>query len=301
VREFFGPETCVAAVPARAVTLEVTVQDGPPIEPVNPRHDLSVLTADPIVIDTGSSRCEVDPHTRTGVLTLARADLDNPVVWGRWILERLFLYLICRSPRSYPLHAGAVEVDGRVAVLAAAGGVGKSTFTHWALHRGARLIGEDILARDMDEPGGALWGYPRALYLAPGMIARSSVLAGVTAVPVDGAKCRVTLPDALADQLLPHARPSCLVFLVRGDGAGPRTLTVDNALDRCREDYATAKDEQALAAVEDDLRALLAGLPVWEIEVSDDLDESYDRLRAALATLPVAAVPTRPRDERGQP
>lgn len=228
-----------------------------------------------------------DPASASGELTLARADLESSAVWGRWILERLFLYLICRSPRSYPLHAGAIEADGRVAVLTAAAGVGKSTFTYWALHRGARLVGEDILARNMDEPGGALWGYPRALYLTPEMIARSTALQDATAVPIEnGAKCRVTVPEALEDRLLSRARPSCLVFLVRGEGGAPRELDIDEALDRCREDYATAKSAEGVAAVEEDLRALLAGLPLWEFEVSDDLDESYDRLHATLVALP---------------
>lgn len=76
------------------------------------------------------------------------------------------------------------------------------------------------------------------------------------------------------------------MFLVRGDG-GLRELTTAEALDRCREDYATAKNEADLKAVVDDLRRLLAGVPVWEFEVSDDLDESYDRLHSALAALPV--------------
>jgi hypothetical protein len=108
----------------------------------------------------------------------------------------------------------------------------------------------------------------------------------VPATPVEGGtKCRVTVPRTLEGRLLSRARPTCLVFLVRGDG-GLRELTTAEALDRCREDYATAKSEADLEAVEDDLRGLLAGVPVWEFEVSGDLDESYDRLHAALAALP---------------
>ncbi|MFJ8716854.1 HAD-IIIC family phosphatase [Streptomyces violaceus] len=290
VRDFFGPalaDDALTGAHSSTVRLSFAVQDGASTEPVNPPHNLNVMTGDPIVIDTASSRCVFDPSTASGELTLARADLDSSAVWGRWILERLFLYLICRSPRSYPLHAGAIEAEGRVAVLTAAAGVGKSTFTYWALHRGARLVGEDILARNMDEPGGALWGYPRALYLTPEMIARSKALQDATAVPIEnGAKCRVTVPETLEDRLLSRARPSCLVFLVRGEGGAPRELDMAEALDRCRDDYATAKNADEVAAVEEDLRALLAGLPLWEFEVSDDLDESYDRLHAALTALP---------------
>jgi methoxymalonate biosynthesis protein len=293
VRDFFGPalsDDALTDAHSRTVRLGFSVWDGASPEPVNPPHNLDVMTGDPIVIDTASSRCVFDPAAASGELTLARADLDNSAVWGRWILERLFLYLICRSPRGYPLHAGAVEAEGRVAVLTAAAGVGKSTFTYWALHRGVRLVGEDILARNMDEPGGALWGYPRALYLTPEMIARSEALRDATAVPIEnGAKYRVTIPGTLEDRLLSRARPSCLVFLVRGEGGPPRELDIAEALDRCREDYATAKSAEGVAAVEEDLRALLAGLPLWEFEVSDDLDESYDRLHAALTALPTGS------------
>lgn len=181
VDDFFGPAVDrdgAVAGHVRTVRLDFAVQDGPVVTPVNPPHNLEVMTGDPIVIDTGGSRCVFDPSTSSGTVTVGRADLGDSQVWGRWILERLFLYLICRSPRSYPLHAGAIEADGRVAVLTAAAGVGKSTFTYWALHRGARLVGEDILARNMDEPGGVVWGYPRALYVTPEMIARSDVLRG---------------------------------------------------------------------------------------------------------------------------
>ncbi|MFC7817153.1 HAD-IIIC family phosphatase [Streptomyces sp. NPDC057367] len=293
VRDFFGPAVATEAPVAdhtRTVRLTFDVQDGPANEPVNPPHNLEVMTGDPIVIDTASSRCEFDPASLSGTVTLARADLDDSQVWGRWILERLFLYLICRNPRSYPLHAGAVEAAGRTVVLTAAAGVGKSTFSFWALHRGARLIGEDILARNMDEPEGMLWGYPRALYLSSDMIARSEALKEASASPIEGgAKSRVTVPESLEDRLVTRTRPDALVFLVRGEGGGLRELGLDEALDRCREDYATAKNAEETAAVEEDLRRLLAGLPLWEFEVSADLDESYDRLHAALAVLPVSA------------
>ncbi|MBY8884729.1 HAD-IIIC family phosphatase [Streptomyces sp. PTM05] len=292
VEGFFGPAVDrqgAVGEPVRTIRLSIAIQDGPMVVPVNPPHNLEVMTSDPIVIDTASSRCVFDPSAGAGTITLARADIDDSQVWGRWMLERLFLYLICRSPRSYPLHAGAIEVDGRVAVLTAAAGVGKSTFTYWALHRGAKLVGEDILARNMDEPGAVVWGYPRALYVTPEMIARADLLQDAQATPIEGgAKSRVTVPRSLEDRLLSRARPSCMVFLVRGDGRQEvRELSASEALDRCREDYATAKSEADLKAVEDDLRGLLSGAPVWEFEVSGDLDESYDRLRAALARLPV--------------
>jgi hypothetical protein len=233
----------------------------------------------------------LDPGAGVIELALGRGDLDNQIVWGRWILERLFLYLVCRSPRHYPLHAGAIAIDGQVAILGAGGGVGKSTFTFWALHRGAELVGEDILVRHMDDLPGMLWGYPRALYLAPEMIARSDELARAWITEVDGGrKCRVTIPESMAARLRPGARATGMVFLTRGrPGAAPRPLEVDEAVERCREDFATGKDGPAAMEVEADLRQLLHPLRIWELEVSDDLDESYDRLRAALRTIPATA------------
>jgi hypothetical protein len=280
VDAFFGPQTGADAA-APTVTLVVDVAEEPPGVTVEPPHTLEVIAADPIVVDAGSSRATVEPAGWRVHLTLGRGDLDDDIVWGRWLLERIFLYLVCRSPRHYPLHAGALVVDGRVALVSAATGVGKSTFTYWALRSGAELAGEDIMVRHVDGAGGALWGYPRAVYLSPEWIARCPELAGTVQVEVPGkGKSRIRIPDALAGRLRPGVHPDCVVFLSRDGEPGARRLDVAEAVERCRDDIGTAKtDPGLLAEVERDLEKYLGDLPIWELTLADDLDAGYAELR----------------------
>ena len=282
---FFGTaEPAAFAKPAQTIRLVFDVVDGGDMPTVNPPHTEEVIASDPIVINTGNSRAVITPADWSAAITLARGDLGNQIVWGRWILERLFLYLVCRSPRHYPLHAGAVDVEGRVAVVSAPTGTGKSTFSFWCLHRGADLLGEDIMVRHMDDLPGRVWGYPRVVYLDSATIARAgeldpSLITGVD----DGEKSRVQLPASLSDRLRSLAQPNAVVFLVRDGTTGVRELTVDDAVERCRDDFATGKpDPTVLADVVADLNALFAATPVVEYALAEDLDECFDGLRALL-------------------
>lgn len=52
-----------------------------------------------------------------------------------------------------PLHACAVELDGRAVLVAGPAGAGKSTLTAGLLAAGARLIGDDLTIVAVDGPG----------------------------------------------------------------------------------------------------------------------------------------------------
>jgi hypothetical protein len=287
VRAFFGPPVAAGSRfsdTGASLELTFTVDAGQAQEPSEPPHNPTVLAPTPIVIDTGTSRAELYPAQRCATIRLAPRDLTDPIVWGRWMLERLFLYLVLRSPDCYPLHAGAIEVGGRVAVVTAAGGGGKSTLVFAAFSRGAGLAGEDIMVRHLREGSPKLWGYPRALYVAPDFLVGNRDLASAVAAPVaEGGKSRVTLPDAVSDRLRFGVRPDCMLFLSRTNEVGaPRPVTVADAIERSREDFAAGKDSVGLAAVEADLRGLLSGIPIWDFDVSDDLDETFARVRSTI-------------------
>lgn len=283
---FFGPP-----VPdefegfARTVRLTFDVVDGRGAESSAPPHTEEVIAADPITVDTGNSRAVIHPDTWSAQIDLARGDLDDQIVWGRWILERLFLYLVCRSPRHYPLHAGAVGIDGRVVLTSAPTGTGKSTLSFWALHRGATLFGEDIMVRHLDDPADRVYGLPRVVYLDADTIANCPELAVADKAAIDGgAKSRVELPASMTPRVRSEAVLDAVAFLIRDGESGVRAVEVDEAADRSRDDVMTGKpDAEARAAVEADLRALFSRLPMREVHLTGTLDDCYDALRAAVA------------------
>jgi hypothetical protein len=264
--------------------LQLTIDVSDSTEPVTePPHTVEVIRSDPITIDAGSSHAVIDPRRWTARMSLARKDVHDQVVWGRLILERMFLYLVCRSPRHYPLHAGAIIAQDRMALVSAPTGVGKSTFTYWSFRRGAGLVGEDIIVRHMDDIPGRFWGYPRAVYLAPDLISRCPELDGAMITTLHNAdKCRVQIPGALMHGVRSGAHPTSMVFLTRGEPV-IRPMQLNQAVERCREDFSTAKDDLAVVAdVESDLRRHLAGMSIWELGLSGDLDASYDALLSIL-------------------
>lgn len=258
------------------VRLTVTVGDGD-APTVEPPHNAQVLKADIITIDTGASRATIDPARWTVEMTIARRDLADPVVWGRWMLERIFLYLVCRSPRHYPMHAGGLRVDGRTALVCGPTGMGKSTFTTWAMRRGATLLGEDIMVRHLDDPPGVFWGYPYAVYLTPELLDGHPQLAQAPRAAVDGgAKYRVTVPAVAHGRTDSLADVDATVVLNRGSDE-IRRVTFDDVVEQWRDDYAAGKDApEVVAAIETDLRRCLADRPVWELSASSDLDTAYD-------------------------
>ncbi|WKX74002.1 hypothetical protein [Streptomyces sp. XD-27] len=263
------------------LTVEVTGTGRETVPPpyFPPRWD----TLDEVVIDTGGSTAAITPARHTIDLTLSRADLDDPIVWGRWLVEKAFLILTLRSDRHYGLHAGALSVEGRAALVTADSGVGKSTFTAWGLLHGAHFAGEDAMMRHLDDPEGRFWGYPRVGYLDPALIKSRPELAEARTAPVPARdKHRLEWPASFASRLKPAVRPRALLILTR-EHQEVRPVSVEAALELCRSDFSAGKqDPGVLARVEDDLREQLFGMTVLEFGLSSDLDANHARLTAVL-------------------
>lgn len=72
---------------------------------------------------------------------------------------RLFLLgtglgFLCHQRGILPIHAAAIDVDGRAVMIAGASGAGKSTLAASFMRRGFRILSDDVapLATDRDEP-----------------------------------------------------------------------------------------------------------------------------------------------------
>lgn len=125
---------------------------------------------------------------------------------------------ICHQRGVMPIHATAVEVDGRAVLLAGASGAGKSTLAAAFLRRGHRILSDDVAPLDA---GG--WVLPSLQRIR---LWRDS--ANQADWPVEELEtCRTELqkysrplPDAGADKPL---RPSALFHLSRPDKGEPET------------------------------------------------------------------------------
>ncbi|MEU8925992.1 hypothetical protein AB0D10_34510 [Kitasatospora sp. NPDC048545] len=268
--------------PTVALTVEVT-ETAPAPTAAPPYFPPHWDTDDRVVIDTGGSTATIEPARRAIHLTLSRADLDDPIVWGRWLVEKAFLVLTLRSDHHYGLHAGALSVGGRSALVTADSGVGKSTFTAWGLLSGAHFAGEDAMMRHVDDPEGRFWGYPRVAYLDPELVRSRPELTGARTAPVPARdKHRLEWPAAFEGRLRPAVRPQALLVLTR-EHRQTRPVSVTDALELCRSDFAAGKHDPAvLARVEDDLTRQLHGMAVLEFGLGPDLDDNHARLTALL-------------------
>ncbi|WP_406171505.1 hypothetical protein [Streptomyces sp. NBC_00996] len=263
------------------LSFEVTGDSHAPVPP--PYFPPHWEKLDEIVLDTGSSTAVVCLADRAVRVQLARSDLDNPIVWGRWLVEKAFLVLTLRSDRHYGLHAGALSLNSRAALVTADSGVGKSTFTAWGLFQGATLIGEDAMMRHIDDPEGRFWGYPRCSYLDPALVkSRPELTDAVSAMVPAREKCRLEWPPSFESRLLTAVRPQALLVLTRAHQE-IRSVGIDAVIELCRSDFTAGKlDADARDRAEDDLRTRLGSMDLLEFGLAPDLDTNYTRLAATL-------------------
>jgi hypothetical protein len=278
VTRFFGPESSLSWSGAK-IRVDIEVAPTAAEAPVPPPYFPDGWdTADEIAIAVSDSEAVVRYASGHVSVRLGPVGVRDSVVWGRWLLEKAFLLLTLRSSDHYGLHAGGFTVDGHAVLCTADSGVGKSTFAAWALRRGAAFGGDDAMVRHLDDPSGAFFGYPHAVYLASQLLGGWPELAGATADPVPRRdKLRVQWPPALRSGLRSRVEPTAMVFLTR-DHHDIRPLSVADAVERCWEDASVGKAAEALPAVRADLSDRLAGMPRVEFGLTTDLDGNYNRL-----------------------
>ena len=99
---------------------------------------------------------------RDGREILVEAANDVPLRNIRLYLLGSAMGLLLHQRGLFPLHANAVEVNGRALAVAGPSGAGKSTLAAWFHDRGHRLIGDDVCVLQPSSAGVvALPGVPR--------------------------------------------------------------------------------------------------------------------------------------------
>jgi hypothetical protein len=120
-----------------------------------------------------------------------------------------------------PLHANAIEIDGRAFAFCGHSGAGKSTVAAWFHDRGHRILADDVCVIGFDESGGALAypGIPR-LRLWKEALEASGRQAGAFARSFDDLDKYDVPTDRRAP---PRPLPLGAIYLLRrtGEGAAP--------------------------------------------------------------------------------
>ena len=104
------------------------------------------------------------PRTGTYLISGGREILVCPEPEGSERNLRLFLLgsafgALLHQRGLLPLHANAVEIDGRAVAFAGHSGAGKSTMAAWFHDRGHRILSDDVCVIAIDDRGRAL-AYP---------------------------------------------------------------------------------------------------------------------------------------------
>lgn len=147
------------AADARSVDPDVTIATGPelaaddPVTSVNAVDGAIVLNIPEIGRFTisGGSKILVEPVAGVPDRNLRLYLLGS--AFGALLHQRGLL----------PLHANAIEIDGRAVAFMGESGAGKSTLAAWFHDRGHRIVADDVCAIHFEADGGAtaLPGLPR--------------------------------------------------------------------------------------------------------------------------------------------
>ena len=121
-----------------------------------------------------------------------------------------------------PLHANAIEIEGRVVAFAGASGAGKSTLAAYFHDRGHRVLCDDVCAVSFDGTGQALaWpGIPRIKLWGDALAALGRNADGLQPVWRDVDKYAMPVAAVLAEGPLPLHR----IYLLQAARVGPPAI-----------------------------------------------------------------------------
>jgi hypothetical protein len=117
-----------------------------------------------VIVQTAASMAVSDPLRREAVARVTAGLVADHMHFRTEILEAVTLALLSHFDR-HPVHAAAVALNGRAALLAAPSGTGKSTLAYACHAAGMDLLGDDHVRVQL-EPEVRVWGWPARVRLA---------------------------------------------------------------------------------------------------------------------------------------
>jgi hypothetical protein len=223
----------------------------------------------------------IDRAAGTAFGYFSPAALADPAFF-RWHFLDLGLFFFLEERGFLGLHGAALARDGRGLLLRAPSGQGKSTLTYAAARRRFQAVAEDIVWIAPDS--GALWGMPWAFHLLPDAAHLFPELDGRAPVrQLNGEeKIAVDLESLRPGSTAPSAQPAGVILLRRLPGGRSRLENASPAA--AWEEWLAggASRESEVPGYEERARALLAGRPVYRLELGDDLEEAVDLLEGLL-------------------
>jgi len=220
---------------------------------------------------------DIDPFEASISVTPASDDVRREArLWG---VPSLLCYV---TRGDVPLHAAAVDVDGRALLLAGPGRAGKTTTAAAFLTAGHRVLAEDLVAC-RPEPSPTLLPGPAMLRVRPDVYPRLTLM-NASPVAEDAERVHLALEGPARGDGAPVPLAG-IVFLRPGEG--PPRLRRRSAVDTIRDLWALSLNlptEEDRARCFRGVAALAASVPAWDLHRPISLDMLEAVVGAVIST-----------------